>query len=453
MKTLSILTTVTAGALALCLVWGNISKADEAASTAKNDVNPAAATGSAAVCCGRCEADNFVTGEILLVLKPGVDIYNFADSQNLQVKRFDTASRIGTLTISTRDLDAGRAESLTIGTCVSLNKRPEVESAELNAVRKDWIRKPPSPGIEPATCKQKDFVTGEIIVKLKEGTDADGFASDNNLKIKIESPSGVSVMLVDTHSLSDADARQLTADTCAALNNEKNVLYADLNGRKQAAPPVATAPAASENAPKCLQKEFVPGQILLELDDKADLAAFAAAHKLTVKSRSPLGFALMLMDIEGLSEQTAKDMTRNTCNSLNLEPGVIYAELNGIVKAEPPATTASSTGSDVDITPTPTPAAPAAPVVSGPKCQGDDFKPGEILLKLKSGVDIKDFAESHNLKVKSGPDNAIGVALVLVNIEGRSAASAKSLTRAVCTGLNGDENVEYAELNYIMRAF
>jgi subtilisin family serine protease len=78
-------------------------------------------------------------------------------------------------------------------------------------------------------CEGGDFVTGEIMLKLKSGGTTKRFADVRALNVKKQSPNGLALIGLNTSGLSQDAAKDLTRGTCAELNSDPQVKYADLN--------------------------------------------------------------------------------------------------------------------------------------------------------------------------------------------------------------------------------
>jgi len=195
------------------------------------------------------------------------------------------------------------------------------------------------------------------------------------------------------------------------------------------------APATAGTG-KCDQKNFVAGELILKMKQGSSVYDLAKAEGLTVKKYgASTGIALLGIDIRKLTRFQGEALTLGACILLNRRPGVAYAELNGVQKAAAGIAPES--------------AVPAP--VSG--CAAADFKAGEIVLKLRAGVDFKGFVASKKLKIINGPDNATGAGLVQIDIEGNSKEEAMTLTRSACMELSADPNVERADLNKVRRVY
>lgn len=193
-----------------------------------------------------------------------------------------------------------------------------------------------------------------------------------------------------------------------------------------AQPVAAAAPEA------CAGEDFVPGDILIRL--KSGFGAvddFAAAHKLSIKENmKEIGVVRTAINIEGLSDEDARAATLNTCASLSEDKQVEFAEVNGIMNAEPPG--------------------PDPMAGQGNSCTAKEFVAGDILLKLKPNArTLEIFAKEHGLAIKQKGSG--GPALVGVNIAGLDKEKALALTRDICVSLNNDAEVEYADLNGIKK--
>ena len=187
----------------------------------------------------------------------------------------------------------------------------------------------------PETCRAERFVTGELILKLQPGVSLEEFASARKLGVKKKSASGMHLVFVAVAGLDSVAAALRTYDTCVALNSDPAVVYAELNGKVSLLPPKPSekSAAAVEAPSSCSAREFVPGEILLKLNDgNARLAQFAKGHKLKIKKISSAGFALVAVRLTGMNSDEALDATREACAALNRDPEVEYAELNAIVK-------------------------------------------------------------------------------------------------------------------------
>ncbi|HOO57085.1 MAG TPA: S8 family serine peptidase [bacterium] len=82
----------------------------------------------------------------------------------------------------------------------------------------------------------------------------------------------------------------------------------------------------------CAAINFSPGELIAEFDN-IQPADFAAENGLTVKQDGNGGPSLLAIDIDGLDEQAALDITREKCLALNNSDSVKYVELNGKVKS------------------------------------------------------------------------------------------------------------------------
>lgn len=80
-------------------------------------------------------------------------------------------------------------------------------------------------------------------------------------------------------------------------------------------------------------------------------------------------------------------------------------------------------------------------------CEGNEFVPGELLVKLKSGASLKAFAESQGLFVKE--ESPSGIHLIGLNVSGLDAEHALARTKEICIQLNKVSDVAYSDLNYI----
>jgi len=197
------------------------------------------------------------------------------------------------------------------------------------ATRAEEIKEPPQ------ACQASRFVPGELIVRLQGDMALEVFAATRGLGIKKKSPSGMHLLAVDVSGLDDVQAALRTFDTCVALNSDSQVAFAELNKLKTTGPPQPAKKSVSpdELPSACAASEFVPGELLLKLKPGNRLSKFALKNKLKVKKISPAGFALVSVNVWGMSKESALDATRAACISLNKDPAVEYAELNAIVHA------------------------------------------------------------------------------------------------------------------------
>lgn len=82
-------------------------------------------------------------------------------------------------------------------------------------------------------------------------------------------------------------------------------------------------------------------------------------------------------------------------------------------------------------------------------CRGNEFVPGELIVKLKSSKSRESFAKAEGLKVKS--DVGPKMFLTGVNTGGLKGESALDRTRQACIEMNERPDVEFADLNHIMK--
>ncbi len=80
-------------------------------------------------------------------------------------------------------------------------------------------------GAMVTTCEGSNFIAGELIVKMKSGFDLSRFADDKGLRIVNDNASGISLLEI----AGAGPDRQLTVDTCEALNGDPRVEFVELN--------------------------------------------------------------------------------------------------------------------------------------------------------------------------------------------------------------------------------
>ncbi len=197
---------------------------------------------------------------------------------------------------------------------------------------------------------------------------------------------------------------------------------------------VPATDAVEAGTGKCDQKNFVAGELVVKMRQGISIYDLAKTEGMSVKKYSvSTGIALLGIGTKKLTRFQGEAMTLGACILLNRRAGVAYAELNGVQKAAA--------------------AGALKAAASGAECAGSDFKAGEIVLKLRAGVDFRSFAAEKKLRVKSGPASAAGAGLVQIDIDGRTREEAMSLTRSACKTLNADPDVDFADLNKIRKAY
>jgi len=85
------------------------------------------------------------------------------------------------------------------------------------------------------------------------------------------------------------------------------------------------------------------------------------------------------------------------------------------------------------------------------ECEAEEFRAGELMVGLRQGVSVADFAASRGMSVKKKRD--FGFSLLTIGIGGAGEKEALDITRRACVDLTSDPDVQTVDLNSIGGVF
>lgn len=175
------------------------------------------------------------------------------------------------------------------------------------------------------------LVPGEFTVTVRVNDD-DGFFDSESVVIKCYGDSDTEGAIGGTITVAAPAARPAAAGPSFSGNTlaaPVSILPAD--GRDPARRVVFESKGGGISA--CEADDFVPGEIMVKPAPGKSAARLASARGLKMIKHGPSGIALLGVNIAGLERDEAMSLTRRTCEELNREPELKFADLNGIRRA------------------------------------------------------------------------------------------------------------------------